>query len=903
MRQLRRRCGAGPGGAPRVPLWLLGWVLPAWCRSAALGDAEEEYAERRDVVGASAARAWLWHQAIGSIGPGARLRLRARTDAGPTPRAREGRMRTVLQDLGYAVRTMRRSPSFSLVVAATLALGIAANTVVFSAVDGVVLNPFPFPEPKRLVGVGTEYPRLGEELGFFENLSPAEYLDIRSGARGLRDVVAWDMGNRQLTFGDATENVFTAFWWGDAFPTLGVQPAVGRGFMAEEIARAERVAILSHRLWTTRFGGSRSLVGETVLVNGEPYTVIGIMPPRTLIYGTELWIPMPFGAEVFPRARRQFQVLARLAPGTTLEAANTELGVLSRRIEQEHGAEHPEYAGFRMAAMTWTAINVRQLRPAALILMGAVGFVLLLVCANVANLLLARGATRGRELAVRAALGAGGGRLLRQLLTESVLLALMGGVLGVALGYLGLRGVRGMIATTGLPVPGEMALNGRVLLFSVIVVLGAGLAFGLMPALRALRFDLQRMLQDEGRSTAGGSRLRLQRFLVGVEVALALVLLVGGGLLVRSFIRLQAVDPGFRAQDVLTMRLTLPRERYSEESIGPFFRELVRRVEEIPAVEAAATASQFPPAVFMQSQFWIEGAELGAEGTLPNAHTTLASPGFFEALGVPLLRGRVFDDTDVPTTPRVAVVNEAAARRFFPGADPIGKRIKLGGPDSGSPWYEIVGVVGSTRNRGLDQATEPELFASSSQGTGANNQLFLLVRTRSEPRSVLPAVRAAVRSLDPQQPVYAIRTVEESFAASAVNRRISTVILTIFGVFALVLSAVGIYSVVAYSVSQRTREIGVRIALGAGGAAVRRMIVRQALLPVAVGGALGLAGAIALGRALNSLLFEVTGSDPATLTAVSLLFLGVAVLASYIPARRASRLDPLTALRHPASGR
>jgi putative ABC transport system permease protein len=857
----------------------------------------EEYTDRLADVGRMPAGIWLWRQVLGSLLPALRLRMRAWTMPGRERRKRRWSMGGLLQDIEFGIRSIRKSRTFSLVIVGTLALGIAANTVVFSAVDGVVLNPFPFPEPDALVGVGTEYPRIGQELTYFENLSPAEYLDLRNGSRALRDVVAWDMGNRQVTVGDVTENLFSGFWWGDAFPTLGVQPELGRGFTREEIERGERVAILSDRVWRTRFNGDRGLVGGTVLVNGDPYTVVGIMPPRTLLYGMDLWLPMPVGPEVFPRSRRQFQVLARLAPDASLADANGDLDRLANQVHQAHGAEFPEYADWRMVATTWTEINVRMLKPAALILMGAVGFVLLLVCANVTNLLLARTAARRQEFAIRAAMGARGRRIVRQLLTESVLLALLGGIAGIGLGYFGVRAVQNILATFNAPIPGDVVLNARVLAFSALVTLGAGMIFGLAPALRMLRSDIQRTLRDDSLGTTGASRLRLQRIIVGVEVALAVVLLAGGGLLIRSFIRLQAVDPGFQSENLLTMRLTLPRERYEGDRVEAFFQELVRRVEEIPGVTEAATASQFPPGVFLRSEFWIEGGELGREGTLPSGFMTIASPGYFEALGLPVTRGRAFEESDGLASPRVAVINEAAARRYFPNQEPIGRRLKLGGPDSDEPWYDVVGVVSSTRNRGLDAPSEPELFASSRQVPGGYNQLFLLIRTQVEPRSVLPAVRTAVTSLDARQPVYAIQTVDEAFASGNATRRISTILLTLFAGFALLLAAVGIYSVVSYAASQRTREIGVRMALGAGKSEVGRLIVRQAMLPVALGSAAGLAIALALGSALSSLLFEVPASDPMTFASVTLLLLGIAVAASYLPARRASRLHPVTALR------
>lgn len=804
-------------------------------------------------------------------------------------------MSNLVHDFGYALRSFRKRPGFSAIVVATLAFGMAAATVVVSLVDGLVLNPFPYPDGDRLVGVGTEYPRLRPELGFFENLSAHEYLDIAEGVGQLERVVAWDMGNRQVTVGDETENLFSAFWFGDAFPTLGVDPILGRGFSEDELVSGARVAILSHRVWRTRFGGDRSLIGGTVLVNGDPYTVIGIMPPRTLIYGTDLWLPMGVSPNVFRRNRRQFQVMARLAPGSTLAQANTELDGLARRVEHAWGGEFAEYGGWRMQAMTWRDINVRTLRPAAFALVGAVAFVLLLVCANIASLMLARGAMRQREVAVRAALGAGRSRIASQLLVESLVLALAGGVAGVLLGTFAIRSIATLLASIAAPIPGEVALNGRVLTISGLIAALSGLVFGVVPAVHSARTDLQRVLQAESLAVVGGgSRLRLQRMFVGVEVALALALLTGSALLVASLLQLERVQPGFEPGNVLTMRLTLAWERYERSAIEPFFQDLRDRVGATPGVVSVATTSQLPPRVFSSRQFRVENRPVDGQ-TLPSAFATIVSPGYFDALRIPVRSGRVFTEADRAGTPWIMVINEELARRWFPGEDPVGQRILSADPDD--PPMEIVGIVGSTRNRGLDQPVQPELYVSSLQASGWNNQMFLVVRTAGEPRSMLPAIRSAVQAIDAQQPVYAITTLDESFRAAQATRRISLAALSLFAVFALLLAAVGVYGVVAQAASRRTREIGVRMALGAERGQVRRLVVRQAMLPVVIGAAAGVGAAFGLGRLLTGLLFDVSGGGPTAFGGAVLIMLAAALLAAWIPARRASRLDPVRALR------
>ena len=796
-----------------------------------------------------------------------------------------------------ALRTLRRGPGFALVVVLTLAVGIGANTVVFSVVDNSIFNPFPYPEPDRLVGVGTVFPRLNQELAFWEVLSPAEYEDVARESRTLEKLVAWDMGNRQISGVGSSTNVFTAFWWGDALATLGMEPALGRGFVPEETARGDAVAIISHRLWESHYGSDPDVLGSVLRVNGEPYTLVGVLPPRTLIYGTDLWIPMPIGPDAYDRNRRQFQILARLAPGVTLEEANAELEGISRRVEAVHGQEFEEYGEWRMMAAPWADINVRTLRPAALVLMGAVGLVLLLVIANLGNLFLARTLRRRRELAVRTALGAGRRRVLGQLLSESILLALLGGLAGVGLSVLGIRALMGMVDVLGLPLPAEPEINGRVLLFTGAISLLTGLLFGLMPALRLSSWNPGAVLRSGGKgATPDRRRHRAQRLLVGVETAVALALLIGSGLLVNSFLRMQRIDPGFDADQVLTMRLTLPWEEYDLESIRAFFQELEERVEGLPGVETAAVASQFPPQVFLDGQFSVQGQEYVEGGSLPRAYLTAVSPGYLEAMGIRLLAGRTLDRRDESGAPMVAVINQAAARRFFGGDDPLGRRFRLGGPGDEAPWIQVVGLVANTRNRALDAPPQPEIYGSFLQ-VSEGNQFFLMARTAGEPRGVLPAVRRQVAALDPDQPVYAIRTLREVMAASVAEKRIATLALSFFAAFALLLASLGIYSVVAFGVAERTREVGLRMALGAEARQVRRLVIRQALLPVTAGGVAGLVLAFALQGFLQALLFRISATDPATFVGVTGVLLAVATLASWLPARRASRLDPAVALR------
>ena len=811
----------------------------------------------------------------------------------------EWTMGDLLNHFRYAGRVLRRSPGFTFVAVLTLALGIGANTVVYSIVDGTVLNPFPYPEASTLVGVGPAFPKLGQEVGYFETLSPAEYQDIAEQSRTLEKIVSWDMGNRQLSTPDGSTNVFTCFWWGDALSTLGMVPAAGRGFHPDETERGDRVAIISHRLWDNLYGLDPAAIGSAIDVNGEPYTLVGVMPPRTSIYGSDLWIPMPVGPEAYPRNRRQFQVLARLAPGVTLEEANAELAGIAGRVEAAYAAEFEEYEGWNLVASTWNDINSQTFRAAAFVLLGAVGLVLLLVCANLANLLLARAMGRSRDFALRTAIGARRKSILAGLLIESVILAGLGGVAGVLVSVLGIRAFARIMDVLSIPFISveSVALNHRVLIFTAGVSLLAGLVFGLLPAFQASRASVQDLLNSEGRAFSGSRKKhRVQRILVGAETAVALALLVASGLMVNSFLRMQRVDPGFELDNTLTMRLTLPWEDHDTESVGLFFQELRERVEGLPGVRSAAVTNQYPPIVFMNRQFSVEGITDTEEGTLPTAYLTLVSPGYFGAMGIPLMVGRALEEHDRQGAQEVAVINQAAANRFFGGENPVGRRFRIGGPGDGGDWIEVVGMVANTHNRGLDVRPQPEIYGSTHQVSGGN-QFFLVVRTENEPHGILPAIRGVVAAMDPDQPIYAVRTLEEAFEASVADKRIASMALTLFAGFALLLASLGIYSVVAFGVAERTREIGVRMALGAEAGGVRRLMVRQALLPVGIGIVAGIVLAFGLQGFLQSLLFEISGTDPATFAVVTGVLLLVAGVASYLPARRASNMDPVSALR------
>jgi len=831
-----------------------------------------------------------------------RLRQRlARThSSSDTPSLQGDGMGTLAQDIRYAWRTVRKSPGFALVVIVSLALGIGANTLIYSVVDGIVLRPFPYPDADRLVAFGVTYPAMNGERMFIEAISPPEYNDITAGVKTIDKFFAFDLGNRNISGGDQPERVFTGFIWGDPMASIGVKPLLGRSFRPEETTtKGGAIAVISHRLWQSRFGGDSAIIGKSIRINGQPTDVIGVMPPGFLVAGTDIWVPMATDPSAIPRQARQWTVIGRLRDGATLTTANAEVKALAGRIEREYGRERKEYAGWKMEVDTWTNAVVGGFRPAATILLGSVALVLLIACANIASLLLARATARQRELAVRRALGAGRFRIARQLLTESVLLAIVGGGVGLAAAY-ALLGPTSALFPEQLRSAGITAtLNGRVLLYTFAIAITSGLLFGVAPALQGLRGGGREWLTGEGaagRLTTSAAGRRVRNAFVVAEIALSLMLLVGAGVLLRSFARLQGVDPGFDTSNVLTMRLSLPREQYKSDGVGVFFEEVSRRLAAVPGVRAAGATTQFPPGNGFTTQIAVDGRSNTAE-QLPMVDITNVAGDYFKSLGYKLKAGRLLAATDDDKSPLVAIVNESAVRKYFGGASPIGRRITLG--ESKTPkLIEVVGVVGDVRNRGLTAPPNAEVFIPIRQeGSGWNNQLFLTIRTQSDPLSMLPAVRRTIASVDPMQPMYNIRTLDGAFADAVAQRRAAMMLITIFAGVALVLAAVGIYGLMSYMVNERTHEIGIRMALGAVGGDVLGMVVRQTVRLVAIGAVLGIGGALALGRALTSLVFEVRPSDPTTLSVVTVLLVLVALAATLIPALRATRVTPLVALR------
>jgi putative ABC transport system permease protein len=812
------------------------------------------------------------------------------------PPSRRTQMDTVIQDVRYAVRQFVRRPGFAAVAMLSLALGIGVNSLIYGLMDGFVLHPFAYPEPDRLVAVGVSFPKVSSEIGYVEVLSPAEYADIRV-ARSFAATAAFDLGNRNLSGGDVPERLFTALLLDDLFPVIGMKPALGRGFTREELAAGgPKVAIISHRVWQSRFAGDPNILNRPIRIGGDATTVVGVMPPKLILIGTDLWLPWGGDPASVPRNVRQFSILARLAPGVPVRRANAELSLIAGAVEQREKVALKEYEGWRLVATPWAGALLKDVRPAAFLLLGAVALVLLIACANITNLFLARSTTRQRELAVRFALGAGRWRVARQLLTESLLLSLGGTVGGVLLARAGLQGAHVLIPRQFQFLDLQATMSGRVLVWSLTLCLAAGVLVAIAPVFQASRTDPQDALKADGRAGAGRSGSRLRSALVVAEIALSVLLLLGAGVLLRSFMNIQRVDPGFDPRGVLTMRLTLARDRYPDAAANAFFDRLVERVGAIPGVRGVSASSQFPPQETFSTAFTVDGMTPPAD-RIPTASITVATPGYFEALRVPMRSGRTFAPTDRFDSPPVAIVNQTFVDRYLQGGEAVGRRLTIGNANRPRPWTTIVGVVADYKNSGMTDPVRAGIFTPMGQQT-AWNQLFILVRSDQGPAAVLSPVREAVRALDPEQPIYNIQPLEDSIAESSFQQRIAAMLLSIFAACALALAAVGIFGVMSYTVSARTQEIGVRIAVGAGRRDVLQLVLGHVARLAAAGLTIGILILLLAGKALEGLLFGVTASDPLTLALVAGGLSLVAGIAAWVPASRASRIDPVEALRY-----
>jgi predicted permease len=813
-------------------------------------------------------------------------------------------MKSLPQDLRYAVRALRRSPAFTAVALATLALGIGANTAIFSVVNAVLLEPLPFADSGRLVAFYQTLPAKGVTTA---GVSFPNYSDFAGRSRSFEQLGAIRMHDYTLTDAGEPALVVGGTVTGNVFAMLRTRPLLGRGLAAsDEAPDASPVAVLSEKLWREHFGADPAAVGRTVRLDGRVFTVVGVMPaafhsppdkPPAELWASLVQDPV-FGDLRQKRGGHYLTVVGRLRPDVSIGAAEAELATIARGLAGQYPKDNESW-GVRLLPLAESL--VAGVRTALWVLLGAVSLVFLIACVNVANLMLVRSSGRSRELAVRTALGAGRGRLARQLLTEALVLGLTGGALGVALALAGMKALRAWLPAD-LPRVSEVAIDGRVLLFSLLASLAATLVFGVGPALGAGRANLSAALR-EGSAGAGesGKRRRLRSLLIAGETAFSFVLLVGAALLIRSFLRLQEVPPGFRPDGVLTAGMSLPRAQYAKpEQWRGFYGSLVERLRSEPGVEGAAAALPLPlTGGGLNFAFTIEGrASQGqgqGEGANDNtANYTSATTDYFRVMGVPLAAGRTFDERDAPGAPRVCVVSSAFAHRYFPGEDPLGKRLVFGFQEPVA--REIVGVVGDVKRDGLALPSQPEMYVPFVQEPWW--AAYAVVRTsRGDPARLSSAMRADVQALDPTLPIENVAPMRSFIDDSVAQPRFRTTLLGLFGAAALLLAVLGIYGVISYSVGRRTREVGIRLALGAAPADVLRMVLAEGLALVGLGLVLGLAGAFLATRALSSLLFEVSRLDAGSWVGVAALLLLAGLAASWLPARRATRVDPVTALR------
>jgi predicted permease len=811
-------------------------------------------------------------------------------------------MSTFLQDLRYAVRMLLKNPGFTAVAVLTLALGIGANTAIFSVVNAVLLKPLPYPNPDKLVKVWTHFTGIGlpNDQNWF---SAPEFRDVQQQNRSFADMSVMGGGTYSLGVSGNPQSLNGATVSPSFFNVLGARPLFGHTFSADEGEPGrDRVVVLSYGLWQRVFGGDPQTIGKDVTLDGRTCKVIGIMP-RGFDYPapSDLWTPQAFVPNDFApnnRGNHGFEVIARIKPGISFDQARQDMAAVSKSIIEQNREYPYERFGFALILHPLLEETVGDVKASLWILMGAVGFVLLLVCANVAGLLLVRSTARQKEMAVRVALGAGIRRITRQLLTESLLLSLLGGLLGLLLTPLLLR-VIVTLSTTALPRVVSTGIDLGALLFTFAVAVGTGILFGLAPALEASRGVHYQILKEGGRSGGEGRTTnRLRRFFVSAEAALAVLLLAGSGLLLRSFVKLLEVDPGFRADSVLTAQVALPTAKYAKpEQSRAFFHELVNRVQQLPGVQAAGAISSLPLSGPGNSgTTTVDSRAVSPQDASPEADQRAVTPGFFQAMGISLISGRFFDERDTDTAAPVAIIDETMAGTYWPNEAPVGKRIKLGGMQSKRPWMTIVGVVRHVRYRTLEARSRVQLYWPEAQNP--SNFMGLAIRAAGNPMSLAPAIQKTVLDLDAEQPVDRVLTMQELMADSLARRRLTLTLLAAFAGGAILLAALGIYGVTAYMVTQRQQEIGLRMALGASRSNVLGLVVGQGMSLMLAGLGAGLVLSLGLTWVLGSLLFSVRPYDPISLVTAAVALALVALIACSLPAWRATRVDPLVALRY-----
>jgi putative ABC transport system permease protein len=814
---------------------------------------------------------------------------------------KEHSMEKFFQDLRYGARMMVKSPIFTIIAVIALALGIGASTAIFSVVNTVLLRSLPYKDADRLVAVW-EYNRVRDR---HQNvISAANFLDWQEQNTVFDDLAGITDSNINLVDEGEPEQLTVQYVTPNFFNVLGTQPIQGRAFLPDDGKPDQpNIVILSHGLWQRRFGADQTIIGRKLLMNGQETIVVGVLPAnfkwfvkKGSLVGKppDIWMPFYLGENFRVRRGRFMSAVGRLKSDVTLTQAQTEMNIISARLEEQYKDFN---TGWGVEVISLREQLTGDLKPALLILLGAVGFVLLIACANVANLLLARAAARQKEMAVRSALGAGRWRIVRQLLTESLLLAFLGGALGLVLALWGTEALVSLSPPQMLDLR-DVTINAPVLIFSLAISLVTGVIFGLVPAFEASRLNLSESLKEGGKNIGGTRRsIRLRSAFVVAEVALSLVLLIGAGLLIQSFMRLQKVDPGFNPENVLTMNLSLPRSKYPDDGQRiNFFKQAVERLQALPGVESVGAVSFLPfagPAA--GTRFAIDGQPKPEAGQEPTTSVCVTDANYFDTLKIPLRRGRIYNQTEATEMRHVVLINEALARRYFPDEDPIGKRLTINMKNENAPT-EIIGIVGDAKQETLESDVRPTIYWPHPEL--AYNSMTLVMRVRNNATAVAPAARGVIQTLDNEQPIAEVRTMESLLATSMARARFNTLLLAIFAMVALLLAAIGIYGVMSYTVSQRTHEIGIRMALGAQGADVLKFVIGQGMLLAGLGLGIGLGAAFGLTRLMKTLLFEISTTDLTTFVLIPLILAGVALLACLVPARRATKTDPMIALRY-----